>query len=541
MSARQQNYFRLGLVILVIFAGITYKVFSSSTLGDLSGDSARYVLLAHALASGQGFSEIEKPGAPAHTEYGPGLPVCLVPVVSSDDHNFTGMKSIIWAFALLSMPLTFMLFHKQGEGLALAVASVSALAPLMVQSANLIMADVPYLTTSLIALILIDRALERQGALLWLLAGLAAALAFFFRQVGLALFVAGLLALIFQVRPKSNKASLRYGLGFSFGFLVPVCAWLVRNVIQSGSPDQMHVSKLFAARASDPLAGQIGIIGLLERTLSGFKFYALEIARQWSLLDWAVPTICLALLVVALIGLGWLVKLRSKRGAIEFYLPLYLIIISAWQIHFTRYLLPVFPLLYYYAFCGALKVGGRFKMGSSDVRLAIAAWLALIVLALNVVGLMQMTTATTLAPRSPQNESLDHESSGLAGQVNWGDYVQIHDWMKNPERAQNQARSYYHFLAMGAWMERNLSADSLTVCRKPRLLALYSRTLVVQFPPKPEPRELLAALEEMDVEYVMFDEVSPGVRMILDKTRAAYPKRLRMVKALGNTKLMKLQ
>ena len=57
------------LLLLPLLPAVLFLAFFIRPgLGDLSGDSARYLLLGRALAEGRGFVELEKPEAPPHTE-----------------------------------------------------------------------------------------------------------------------------------------------------------------------------------------------------------------------------------------------------------------------------------------------------------------------------------------------------------------------------------------------------------------------------------------------------------------------------------------
>jgi len=142
------------LLLPLLPAALLLLFFVRTALGDLSGDSARYLLLGRSLAEGRGYVELEKPDAPPHTEYGPGLPALIAPGLALTD-SILPAKLVVaagWlaAVALIAFIARDRLALSPGK-LYLIVPLICALLPAPARFANQVLSDLPYGAASLLA------------------------------------------------------------------------------------------------------------------------------------------------------------------------------------------------------------------------------------------------------------------------------------------------------------------------------------------------------------------------------------------------------
>jgi hypothetical protein len=521
-------------------------------LGDLSGDSARYLLLGRALASGQGYVEIEKPGAPPHTEYAPGLPalIALCDLVSSS----LLLPKLLIALCWIAVVFLAGLLAREHQPLRQTAAVILvpltlAAMPNPARFANQALSDLPYAALSLLALLYLARLGNRDEERLgrWALAGGLAALAFFFRQAGVTLWAGAAAALVLR-RSLPWRRRLLPLAALSLAFWLPAAAWLVRNLLVAGAVDPGHAGKLFMAQDANPFLAPLGYGGVLARGLRGPADYFRETGSI--VLDLAAPLVprwlgalvAAGLIVPALFGLG--VSLRRRPDHPEaWYLIFYLALVSVWQSHNPRYLLPVLPLALIFAAEG-IKAGAELTRRLDPGRAL--KLLAMVALGVNVgvfavdAVLVVSAPATPLRDRSGRFLSPDGpELLRDAGEIHWGRWYQYPDLLrlKNPAAVMTG----YHRLLAAAARLKELPPSAVVVTRKPPLVAWLSGRHAIQYPPEPDPDRFLAALRERGATHILQDEVSPEVRTLFERVRAARPEAFRTVFRLGGTELIEVR
>jgi hypothetical protein len=478
-------------------------------LADLSGDSARYLLLARGLAEGRGYVNMETPGRPPHTEFAPGVPALLAVMMKVTASPWAG-KVLMYLFLLGSVGALYWLARerdrrlKTGATCAAGLALLWAAMPQGARMANVVMSDLPYTAVSVAALAAVDAALRAPRPRAWVLAGLAIAAAFYFRQVAVALWLGSVAGIALQ-REMGRGARLRAALLLTAGFALPAGLWLVRNHVAAGSVDQAHYEKLFAAAESNPFAGSIGVAGLLKRTGQGLAAYVrfipgvvldLAAARAGQWLRLAVAVLAAAPVIYGLIlGLG------RRRGPLEFYFIFYFMIICVWQSHYPRYLVPAVPL-------GLLLAAEAIRdlPGLSRIRMQAALLAAAVALSWAVAGI-----DLALMHRGPK--ASDAEAAALTGPMDWGRWYQLPDLMASSDPAA-MAAGYQRQLAACIWMRDGLPSDAVVMARKPALAAYYSGHYAIQYPAEADPARFWERCREMGATHFLLDETSPAVRAL---------------------------
>ena len=91
-------------------------------------------------------------------------------------------------------------------------------------------------------------------------------------------------------------------------------------------------------------------------------FISLELAYQNDL------SVVLSILLIMIIGYGWLVLFIRRRGAVECWLPLALAFLLIPRVTSARYWLPFLPFLFYYLLYGLNEIGQRFPHFATVTR-----------------------------------------------------------------------------------------------------------------------------------------------------------------------------
>ncbi len=555
---RRPNIHRLILAAAFAVGFIFSLFFLSDDMADLSGDSARFLLLGEALSEGNGFAEIEKPGAPPHTEYGPALPALLAMTpgggpLEAGNYKWIGIVSL-FALVILTYRLARLALPGLSAGWAAAAALIAASTPHLARFSNLILSDLPYTAMSLAALCLNLYAFRRDvpiKARPWLLAGMAAGGAFLFRHVALALPSAGIMA-IFLAKGMSLKDKGKAAAWLLAGFLLFAGSWSVRNVLVAGDVDASHAQKLFMARESDPFAGSLGIAGLARRALKGGGAYFREssaiILDMGESLTPGPVKLGLAALFLIPVAIGFARRLPRERGPMECYFLFYMLIICAWQSHYSRYLVPLVPLAIIFAFSAALPsshddaeiTGSRGTRLAPFFLLGSALIFNLFIFASDLSLVYKAPTTTIVMDILGEGEGSSIEAGRSPdGDINWGRWYQYPDWLASSDPA-GPAMKNHKLIAASIWMGGNLPKESVVLARKPRLVAYYSGGMALQFPAEMRPEKFMAALREMGATHALIDETSPGVARLFLEITSGLPGVFEPVFSRGRTIIFKI-
>ena len=165
-------------------------------VAGLIKDDAWYIVLAKALASGQGFALISSATTPLLPTVPPGFPALLAPIFwlnPSFPDNVLWLKLVsVVAIGVASVAtyVDFRAHRRLDAGTAMVLASIALLTPAVVFLAtSTVMSDCVFLAAQLLAVVAIERA-ARDGSLSTpALAGMLAAVAYLIRITGVAVIV----------------------------------------------------------------------------------------------------------------------------------------------------------------------------------------------------------------------------------------------------------------------------------------------------------------------------------------------------------------
>ena len=304
-------------------------------------DDGIYLILAKSLASGEGYRYLNLPGAPSATRYPPAWPAVLAvlwkisPRFPDNVDLFKAANGVCLALAAAGL----VHYGRARLGLAawVSVAAVCAftLAIPVVATATVLFSEPLFLALLAPALLVGERAVERPGRRVLLLAALLAGLLTLVRTIGVALIVAVVLGLVFRRRysaaavfaAAAGLVLLPWQLFISAngGDLAPVlwgnygsyAAWSAEAIRERGIGFPLAVVARNGAELLRPM-----------RPLFG---------GPWPLLQ---PVLALPLLVSVIAGIA---AARTRAPVLLGFLAVYLLIVLAWPYPPDRFLWGIWP------------------------------------------------------------------------------------------------------------------------------------------------------------------------------------------------------
>jgi hypothetical protein len=431
-------------------------------------DSARYYLLGQALASGQGYRQIERPDRPVETQF----PIAF-PLVIAATSGVTGTplatKVLVALLGLAASVLLSYVLRGQDPAVHLPVLAFWCTSVLLAEYSGEIMSEVPYLAATLLAMFLLPRA-AGAGArrpVFWL-ALACSVLPVHVRTIGIAFSAAWVLVCLVR---------RHYSLALGHVLLLVATLALLRMAAGASSP---YFAQLAQKDSYAPAAGTVSSADMLLRVGRNLSVYGTNlVGAGLAPLPETTPfgiVATVSMLACVLILFGWVRALRSGSLLVAVYVPLYFGVLLLWQTQWasTRFVLPVLPFLAQFAIGGALSlhelcVSAVRRWRPRDPRLprrpgAWLAWtLAVLLVSANISALPASLSARKLGP----------------------------DWL-----------NYYR---CGAWLRLNAPPDAVVACRSPALLYLQAGRPVTHFPFTAEPRAFMRQLHQLGASYLVFD------------------------------------
>jgi hypothetical protein len=455
----------LGLAIITFLLG----AWTFDAKLSLSGDNAEFITLARSLAQGSGLTHINTAVPAPATKYPPGFPLLLAPLELLAPGSWTPMKWIVLVTFTAAVPLFFLLMRTSlGTVPSLCAAAICLTLPLLQDYAHQVMSEIPYLTFSVGALYLLKRS-DGNPAVRgnrWLLAAFACTMAaYYIRTVGIVLIVAAVLYLLVRgERPK--------GLVFLGAAVLAWLPWTLRNrAVGSGG---VYLQQLVLVNPYFPDQGLLDIGGFVDRVLQNATTYYLQILPSVGgypdpFHGAAVPLHPLsAVIAISMIYAGVQVY-RSRRDLLLFiYTVLFLGTVVLWYWSGDRFLVPILPMLLYFAVRAGLDLlnfAASRGLANPIPRVA-AVVLVVAVLSSNAIG-MQKLAARARGDYYP----------------NWGNYYRA-----------------------GLWLRENTPGTAIVACRKGYWMYVVSGRPCVLYA-FDDPEKVIAGLEQNGVAFVIVEQL----------------------------------
>lgn len=383
-------------------------------LDDVVGmvqDDAWYVLLAKALATGEGYTMINSPTGGIRPITPPGFPALLALfwlIWPDFPANLWLLKSVSIA-AMLGVGLVVFFYFKNDRELppflALAISAATILYPALVfHATGMVMSECVFMLFQFAAIVAIGRSRQSNSTAPWryaALGGLLASLAILTRSAGIGL-IAG--SLLYLLKERCGRQALIVGTvvvllaGSWFGYARAHAPTLEQRAEQASSIVQPYHEQFWQRLAGSRTTGTITVGELPDRVWTNlveisridmgavalYPFYRALVPGEKVFLSRPAVWLSLALTVLAIIGL--VTTARQRLSPAEFVVPLSLAVSVLWSWEQFRFLLPLIPFLIFYQLMGVrvvFQLGQRFLAKPAPA----AMWITLTVLVWFMVGL----------------------------------------------------------------------------------------------------------------------------------------------------------
>ena len=377
-AARFSSRAWLVMALLLVAVGAFHLATLREGVKLAGGDPALYIGHAKNLVEGRPYAEtgyIQNPRFALHPQaYPPGYPLLLAPVYAVFGLNYTAMKVELVLFFVAALGVMALLFrHALPFPYLLAFVAAVGFNPFFWSWKNIIMSDLPFLFFCVASLLVYERAQATAARstmrrmLAWsALAGVCACAAVLTRTIGVALIPAFLLHDLVHFRRPSRPllVALLAG-GLLFG------AQRLALAPNSAPP----TSTATATGAAAPKAGYARIVKQdLARRLRSAAQDVPEVAGRYvrfaAGMTWSNGVSrkvkqAFFLLFALPVGLGYGVRLVRRGSPVELFAACYVAALLPWSFSWSRYLLPVLPLYFFYLFAGLAWLeawlGGRVR------------------------------------------------------------------------------------------------------------------------------------------------------------------------------------
>lgn len=482
------------------------------------GDSAFYVLLAKAIAAGQGYADINIPGAPPHTQYPPLLPLVFSPFVAAFGFNILFLRAIVLAFGVASICAIRSYFGRGWAATLIALLTITNFYYIFFMRE--LMTEVPYAFLSFLALFSADRYLADKKRSYLVLLPVFITLAYMMRMIGVTLYAGTIAALVASALKGQERVQWKTIAFVAVSGLVVFAAWEARNAVFKDGAASTY-SSIFM-QADYYLEDKAGVSAgtLVERVYKNYGYYHHALPRTviiWSGMNELLtrPQLFgLELLVLGLTFTGFLDDLLRKRGPKDFYFLFYMALLICWPVYGTgdarRYMVPIVPLVYFYCAKGAHFLAESFRRSKSTSPLNAAAVAVLLVfLVINIAEVRYMLDPSFIATRFNAVSSFVMRDFGRK--------------IERIEPAAFEASSSYkeygecykRYTDTAFEMRDVLNSDDIIMARKPEVVSLITGGYALRFPFTKDKEKTGAFITAKGVDYILLDTCNPEGREYL--------------------------
>jgi hypothetical protein len=444
---------------------------------SLSGDNAEFITLARSLIQGKGLTYINSPHPQTATKYPFGFPLLLAPLEWLFPGKWVPMKwLVVLLFALAMAIFSWMVRERLGPLPALAVTLLCLMVgnsshsggPPLLDYAHQVMSEVPYLAFSLLALLLLDRGARVPGIAgnYWLISGFLCSMwACYLRSAGLILVAVFVIYLLVQ---HDWRRAMAFG-GAAFLFWLP---WSLRNLAAGGGG--IYFKQLFMVNPYYPDQGLVALSGLQERLVHNISVYLTHILPA-TLSPWPGSASSLSSPIpLTLAGMAvytTAVSLRRRRDLLLFiYTAFYLGMVLLWPWQGDRFLVPIVPLLFFFAVriaLDAIAAAQKFGAGMAAVLFSWVLCAALLIGSLEGLG-------------------------------------KLRDFSRS--EYPSHLKAWENYKRAGEWLMRNTPEGSVVLCRKGFWMYIVSGRPCIVFP-FAEPDSIIAYMEREEVDFVVLESL----------------------------------
>jgi 4-amino-4-deoxy-L-arabinose transferase-like glycosyltransferase len=504
------------VLILMVFTLGLFLAGVNRFLIFRGGDNAVYWLLGRYLAQGRGYAPFYAYPPEPSTKVPFFFPLMLAGVFRIFGEKVAPVKVLLALCAALSLAASYRMWDARGEKrIAFFAAVLLATFPYTLNYSAGILSEIPFAAWVCLTLVWAERALRldsiKSGAFLLSLFFLL--LAYFTRSAGIALLPA-LVAAALSRTPAREKllANLRLAAAWTFPFLAAAGAWFLRDyLIHRTVPE--YFLEFFIRNPSEYQSPHVGFLGMLQRFGDHALYYLGELTQ--TLWPWDLPASKFSAPVLgAFLALGmlcgWFRAWRRRMGAPEWFTLFYTGLIVIWVAAAKRFLIPVYPLLFFYFVSGLAELADWIKLRRPSWPRPLSGRAVTAALTLGLLGSNLIADAQFL-----QKMAELRQTTGF--QVGPGFEIIATDYRRK------------RFLALAFYLRYSVEPEAVIYSRKPSLIALAADRKVTLDPLPPDPPDALASLEQNRVNYLLVDEVDHDVRDAIAPLLRAYPARFQLV------------
>ena len=488
-GSRLERYERSGAWVIVGLICILYLIRTNSILWYRGGDDmAHYILLAKAIATGEGYRDNFIPGAPVHTQYPPLFPLLLSIIIAVRGMDLFSMKLTVSLAAATTLLLTYLLLRRQSLSWPLASVVWLGCSYRFFTHSDLLLTETPYMAFSIATILCFDKWLKFgkwKDAMLTVISLWACEMT---RTAGITL-AAAIGAAIFLQKGKSGKRLLK-AISVTIISLVPALIWGIRGAMLSAG-GMGYLSQLLYMDPYAPAEGTAGPIQIAGRFLMNARSYFLDIAELIAgdrnlisyQLDWVIAAPLAALVVI-----GFIRRFRKSAGVMEAYVIFFTALVFLWPFHGYRYILPVYPFIIAYTVEGAHTFADW--LSGKGPR-----WRRVSLLSFGILFFMTISFNTWRDAKYWADEIQSFKT----------DKIRISD---NIYVLTNRD-SYRHMLQACVWLAENGQPGAVAMARNFRIAALASGHPILRFPVF-TPQNPKKMLKDFGVRYILVDEAYPN-------------------------------
>jgi hypothetical protein len=448
-------------IFLAVYIAFSILLFDPKLF--TGGDNATYIILAESLASGKGFSNINLPGTPGNTQYPPGFPLLLVPLVLLFGANILALKFLIVLTGIGAMFFIHRIAVRVFKERSVYLMSLSLTLPMFITYNHWVLSEMPFLFFSLGAVYFIMLQGDRRSLAFTLIAVGCAVFSFFIRTSGISLIAA--IALYFFLKKDYRSLGLLIIL-----FLAAFIPWSVRNarIPSEGS----YLDQLLAKNPYQMELGRASAAEFAGRIADNFVLYFFNILPLAVLAavsaSWLRTLIGLILLGLSIAG--FIRRIRAPAVQ-EWYLIFGLAVLLLWPSVWSsdRFLLPLLPFFLVYLYEALFWLCPKLRIK----HLVTAA--TAVMIALNLFALVPQMRATVT-----DTAGYLHGDRYAGYKPDWRRYFEAVDWIKE-----------------------NIPQDRIIMARKPEFVYLLSRHKSLIYPFTENRDKVRQAIDQCD--FILLD------------------------------------
>jgi hypothetical protein len=448
------------VLLLILIVYISSGILHFSTELSINGDNARFIILGQSLAEGKGYKTINHPVPKIHKKTPFGFPVLLALFYHIFHLDYLGYKFIIFLFSIAALYFLFKWFEHSPLYLLFSFLSLIALNLKTLEYSSLILTEIPFYFFVIQGFYYFKRFDKSTKTYYFIFGIFSWGIAYYIRSIGIVLFPALFLYLLFKKKYKWIIATI-------LATILIITPWQVWINMHGGSS---YLKELQMKNLYSPHLGKISFSEVIfQRIPANFKGYFFTFIPETIFTVFKTQKFVFKNILGAITTLcvfaGFLFDFWKKWNLKGWYFLGTLGVVLLWPEMWMdeRFLFSSIPLIVFYfinfffkmtmKFCNSEKIQRNLFLGITTIFLAI-----LIILQFNF--------------KNPQTRYSP-------------------DWVNYKE-------------AM-LWLKYNTSPDVSIACRKPYLGYLWSGKKTISIPFTSNKKKVYQRFNDAKITHLVYD------------------------------------